>query len=159
MSHQPFVYSYTFVIRNPLEHKLILWIQIPCENLERAAAFYQNTFGVEFFFETLNGIPHAVFKENQRGEKPLNGALIQSELKPEAGRGPILFFDATGKFDFILSQIVAHGGQVLKGKTLISKSIDSHTQAIPRTYIDNREGYFAHVIDSEGNKLGLYGSH
>lgn len=141
-----------------MEHKLILWIQIPCENLERAAAFYQKTFGVEFFFETLNDIPHAVFKENARGEKLLNGALIQSEIKPEPGRGPILFFDATGKFDFILAQIVANGGKVLKEKTLIRKSIDSQTQVIPRTYIDNREGYYAHVVDSEGNKLGLYGS-
>lgn len=141
-----------------MEHSLINWIQIPCENLQRAADFYIKVFGVEFFFETLNDIPHAVFRENAKGHKPVNGALIEVNDKSRLGQGTILFFDATGRFEHILEKIQSCGGTVLVPKTLIRKKVDAETSTIPNTYIDNKPGYFAHFIDCEGNRMGLYGT-
>lgn len=141
-----------------MEHSLINWIQIPCENLERAAHFYTKTFEVDFFFETLNDIPHAVFKENVKGHRPVNGALIEVKDKSRLGQGTILFFDATGRFEYILEKIKENGGEVLVQKTLIRKNLGGGSSSIPNTYIDNKPGYFAHFIDSEGNRMGLYGT-
>lgn len=141
-----------------MEHALVNWIQIPCENLERAADFYRKTFEVDFFFEVLNDIPHAVFKENSKGQRPVNGALIEVSDKSRLGQGVVLFFEATGRFEYILEKVQANGGKILVPKTLIRKKLEPGTSTIPNTYIDNKPGYFAHFLDCEGNRLGLYGT-
>jgi predicted enzyme related to lactoylglutathione lyase len=141
-----------------MDHAAIIWIQIPVENIERAAAFYRKALGFDFFFETLNNIPHAIFKENSHGKRPVNGALIEVKNKNESGHGTVLFFEATGRFELIVQGIEENGGKILISKTLIKKKIDEHSGTIPDTYIDGKPGYFVHFLDSEGNKMGLYGS-
>lgn len=142
-----------------MQHTALVWIQIPAYNLQRAADFYTKVFGFEFFFETLNNIPHAVFKADANGQRPVNGALIEVNNKSMELQGAVLFFDATGRFEFITENIVANGGKILKAKTLITKKLESHFSIIPETYIDDKPGYFVHFLDSEGNRMGLYGSH
>lgn len=140
-----------------MEHTALVWLHIPAENLQRAADFYTNVFGYEFFFEQLNGVPHAMFKPDSKGRKPINGAIV--EVKEfTRGNSCVLFFDATGKFEFLAENIEKFGGTVLIKKTLITKKIDEKSGYIPNTYIDDKPGYFMHFLDSEGNKMGLYGS-
>ena len=141
-----------------MDHIALAWIQIPVENLERAEAFYRKAFGFDFFFETLNNIPHAIFKENASGKKPVNGALIEVKDKNKEGHGPVLFFEATGRFEIITQGIEANGGKIIIPKTLIKKKLEGNFGTIPDTYIDGKPGYFVHFMDSEGNKMGLYGS-
>ncbi len=139
-----------------MEKSIIKWIQIPSKNVKRAASFYENVFGASFFFEELNGISHAVFKENTTGQKMINGAII--EVKEPLGVGVVLFFGATGNFENIIDLIKENGGKIIVDKTLITKKENDKTSLIPNTYIDDKPGYFAHFLDSEGNKMGLYGS-
>lgn len=139
-----------------MQHSIISWIQIPAKNLARAAKFYETVFDANFFFEELNNIPHAVFKLNKQGNKLINGALI--ETSEPIGIGTVLFFEATGNFEMIMELIVENGGKILTPKTLITKKESDSNYVIPNTYIDNKPGYFAHFLDSEGNKMGLYGS-
>lgn len=139
-----------------MEHSQISWIQIPAKNLARASKFYQNVFDATFFFEELNGIPHAVFTSNEIGKKLMNGALIETD--GEIGLSTILFFEATGNFETIIEEIENNGGKILIPKTLITRKENANDSVIPRTYIDNKPGYYAHFLDSEGNKMGLYGS-
>ena len=141
-----------------MNHDIIPWIQIPTIDLKRASTFYKNVFNIETFFENLNGIPHAVFVENHRGVKPINGALIEVTAGEKLGRGPVLFFEATGQFAIILELIEANGGEILIPKTLIKRKTSEGFSDIPDTYVDNRPGYYARFKDSEGNLMGLYGS-
>ncbi len=139
-----------------MEHSNIKWIQIPATNLSRATTFYENVFDAAFFFEKLNGMPHAIFKKNNNKEL-LNGALV--EFKDiTIGSGPVLFFDATGDFETIMELIEENGGKITHSKTLIVAKESESSYTIPNTYIDNKPGYYAHFIDSEGNKMGLYGT-
>lgn len=141
-----------------MEHTALVWVQVPAEDLNRAVTFYTRVFGFEFFLENLNNIPHAVFKPDSKGRKPINGAIIETKGRSSETHGSILFFDATGRFEFFTYAIEANGGKILVKKTLISKKIDATSGIIPNTYIDDKPGYFAHFLDSEGNKMGLYGS-
>lgn len=141
-----------------MRHSSLQWIQIPAKDVARAAKFYENVFGFAFFFEDLNDIPHAVFKEGPDGVRPVNGAIIQVEDELSS-RGPVLFFDATSRFDDIEEAILENGGKLLSRKALIRKKIDSDHSIIPLTYIDEAPGYFARFLDSEGNRMGLYGAH
>lgn len=141
-----------------MENSAISWIQIPSKNLVRAAKFYETVFDASFFFEELNNIPHAVFKNNNSGKKLLHGAIIEVEADKLIGLGTILFFDATGDFETIIELIETNGGKILIPKTLITRKESDSEYIIPNTYIDNKPGYYAHFLDSEGNKMGLYGS-
>lgn len=141
-----------------MEHPSIQWIQIPCKNLLRATAFYKTIFDAAFFFEELNGIPHAVFKIGKNGKKLLQGAIIELKDYENIGTGPVLFFDATGDFETIITLIKENGGEITHAKTLITRKEGENSYAIPNTYIDNKPGYYAHFIDCEGNKMGLYGT-
>ena len=104
-----------------MEHHNIPWIQIPVYDLKRAASFYENVLDASFFFEDLNNMPHAIFKENENGIKLLNGALVKIKKNDALSSGPILFFDATGIFDVILKLIKENGGEIIKDKKLITK--------------------------------------
>ena len=141
-----------------MENSSIQWIQIPAKNISRAATFYENVFGAAFFFEKLNDLPHAIFKPDEEGKKIIHGAIAEVPDKESVGNGPVLFFDATGNFETIMELVEEFGGKVTHAKTLIiaKESADSYT--IPNTYIDNKHGYYAHFLDSEGNKMGLYGT-
>lgn len=141
-----------------MEHTSVEWIQIPSKNLKRAASFYKAVFDADFFFEELNNIPHAVFKMGKSGKKLLNGALIEVDSKESLGMGCVLFFNATGDFETIMNLIKLNGGKITKNKTLITNKESENSYTIPNTYIDNKPGYYAHFIDSEGNKMGLYGT-
>ena len=141
-----------------MEHTAIQWIQIPAKNLKRATSFYKNIFDADFFYEDLNGIPHAVFKVGENGKKLLHGAIIELNEKENVGQGPVLFFDATGDFETIIDLIKENGGEVTHKKTLITKRESEDSYTIPNTYIDNKPGYYARFVDCEGNKMGLYGS-
>ena len=88
----------------------------------------------------------------------MNDTLIKVEKDEVLCSGPILICDATGKFNTILRLIKENGGQVIKDKKLIIKMESESSYTIPNTYIDNKPGYYAHFIDSEGNKMGLYGT-
>ncbi len=141
-----------------MEHSSIQWIQIPAKNLIRATSFYEKIFDASFFFEELNKIPHAIFKKGETDKKLLNGAIIEVDENSDIGLSTILFFDATGNFSTILSMIKENGGKVIKNKTLITRKESNRSFIIPNTYIDNKPGYYAHFLDSEGNRMGLYGT-
>ena len=70
--------------------------------------------------------------------------------------GPILFFDANAGMTDIIENVEEHGGKVLLKKTLIRNVSVDGSFIIPKTLIDGKMGYFAYIMDSEGNKLGLY---
>jgi len=142
-----------------VQQQKLPWIQLPAKNLKRAAAFYHKVFDMPTFFETLNDIPHAVFIANDNGLKYVHGAIIELPEEEAIGRGPVLFFEVTGKFESCLDAIVEMGGEVLVSKTLIKAKQEDGTASIPNTYIDDQPGYFARIIDSEGNRIGLYGAH
>jgi predicted enzyme related to lactoylglutathione lyase len=141
-----------------MEHSAVQWIQIPAKKLNRAATFYEEVFSAAFFFEELNSIPHAVFRVAKNGKKLIHGAIIELQGISNTGTGPVLFFDATGNFETILELIKENGGEIIKNKTLITSKESGNSFTIPNTYIDNKPGYYAHFYDSEGNKMGLYGT-
>ena len=65
------------------------------------------------------------------------------------------FFYAISMAD-ALSQVMNCEGQIIKGKTLIKQKNETGDVMINNNLIDNNIGYFAEILDSEGNKLCIY---
>lgn len=137
--------------------KLICWFEIPVKNMHRAVHFYSNVLDVAFEEQMLGGILHAVFK-NKRGENfEITGALRDVSDSDDKIFGSVIFFDVNRQgMDNVLKKTESYGGKILMPKTLLKNKLKDGRVTIAKTYIDQQSGYVAYIMDTEGNKIGLY---
>ena len=114
----------------------INWFEIPALDFDRAIKFYENILGVSLRREVFHGTSNALFPANEQG---VGGAVVCAEGYIPSASGSFVYLNADGKLDAVLSRVEAAGGQIVRPKT-----------AIPP------QGYFAWLIDSEGNKIALH---
>ena len=116
----------------------INWFEIPVINLERATAFYQGLLATELRIEDCSGMQLAVFPYEQ--EKGIGGALmVMPEHSPNT-HGSIVYLNAGDSLNATLARLDHTSAKVLLAPV-----------ALP----DNM-GFFAHILDSEGNRVGLH---
>ncbi len=120
----------------------LCWFEIPVLDLDRAERFYRALLGCSFTREaSATGDPNvalSMFDSADGARPPVCGCLIQgTPLKP-ATAGVTVYFD-TPDLAGSLERAVAAGGSVL----------------LPRTAI-GPYGFFAHIQDCEGNRIGLH---
>jgi len=117
-------------MKNPVE-----WFEIATVDLERAKRFYSNVFNLEFQFVEMPGSRMYMFGEP--GKEGASGALVDSDGSKPGTEGTIVYFSCEN-----ISEQLEHaekeGGEVLLPKTDIGES-----------------GFFAQIIDTEGNRIGL----
>ncbi len=123
-----------------LRQHAINWFEIPCEDFERATAFYETLLGAPMQRETLEGaadVPVAFFPTERSGT---GGTLVKrSFLKPARG-GTMVYLNCDGDLDAVLGRVSKAGGLVL----------------MPKTPVPGGHGHFACLRDSEGNHIGLH---
>jgi len=115
----------------------LVWVDIPVVELERAIRFYQQVLDILIDRE-FPDMPIAVFRHQQSA---VSGCLFRKQGELPCANGPLLYFNAEGRLDAALEQVIACGGKVLKGKHSIGPF-----------------GYRAVVLDSEGNRIALHSS-
>jgi len=115
--------------------KLISWVEIPAKDFERAVNFYRSVLNIELQIIDCGQEKMACFPNGE-------GAIsFAADFNP-GKNGALVSFNMENDLDGALKRIVENKGSILQSKTKI--------QAEGR-------GYFALFIDSEGNKVGLYG--
>jgi len=114
--------------------KLVSWVEIPATDIERAAKFYGKIFNLELKVMDFGREKMACFPNGE-------GAISQtSEFKPSKD-GVLVSFDAGGDLSTLLNTVTEIGGEIVTAKTKIEAE---------------GRGYFALIIDTEGNRVGLY---
>jgi uncharacterized protein len=116
----------------------INWFEIPVVNLDRAQHFYQTILGCRMQREDMGPAAMAVFPYT-RGEG-VSGALMSAAEGPINGGGTLVYLNAGDSLDAVLTRVTAAGGQI----------------ALPRQALPPGMGFFAHIIDTEGNRVGLH---
>jgi uncharacterized protein len=114
------------------------WFEIPVTNFPRAKQFYEVVFGKPIqemaMGPTLMGfLPH----EQSVG---VGGAIVLADEFVPSKQGSLIYLNVGDDLAPALARVVSAGGQV----------------AVPKTEIGNDFGFFAHFIDTEGNKIGLH---
>lgn len=115
--------------------KLISWVEIPASDFDRAVQFYSNILEVELQKIIAGNEKMACFPGGE-------GAISQSPGFNPSKDGVLVSLNTANRLDDVLVAIGDNGGSIVQPKTKIEA--------------ENR-GYFALFIDSEGNKVGLYG--
>lgn len=114
-----------------------VWFEIPSVDFDRATAFYEALFGVSLRRETIGGGTLGVFPYEQPA---LSGCVINGPMYRPAADGPVIYLNADGKLDDILARVASLGGSVVTPKIALPPGM----------------GFFAHIRDTEGNRVGLH---
>ena len=117
----------------------ISWFEIPATDLNKAQAFYEAVLECKMRREPMGPSEGAVFPyEAQEG---VGGALMAGPTAPAlASGGTLVYLDASPSLDAALARAVKAGGKV----------------ALPRQALPPGLGFFAHITDLDGNRVGLH---
>lgn len=118
-------------------HNAINWFEIPVNDMSRAQTFYESLLGRPLKREECGGFPMAMLPAD---DKAVSGCLIQGEGFTPSEQGSVLYLNAEPSLDAALARASAAGGRVALDKTALPDDL----------------GVFAHIIDSEGNRIGLH---
>ncbi|WP_066632920.1 VOC family protein [Labilibacter marinus] len=116
--------------------KLISWVEIPCVNFNQAVSFYSKVLKVDLQVVECEQEKMACFPGGE-------GAISYAPNFKPSKNGALVSFNVEDDMDRALQRISDHGGSIIQGKTKIEAE---------------GRGYFAIFIDSEGNRVGLYGN-
>jgi len=118
---------------------VISWFQIPVANFERAVKFYNTILSVELLESQAMGAKVALFPHDMKNGA-VGGALYQGASFTPSGEGTVVMLNAGEDLSGVLSRIEQVGGSI----------------TMPKTPINNNNGFIAYFIDSEGNRVGLH---
>ena len=118
----------------------ISWFEIPTTQLDRAQAFYEAVLGRPMRREAMGPSQGAVFAYDP-AQDGVGGALMMGPTAPAVSQaGTLVYLDATPSLDAALQRALDAGGAV----------------ALPRQALPPGMGFFAHILDLDGNRVGLH---
>lgn len=114
----------------------VQWLEIATTDIERAKKFYSNVFDLQFqFIETPDSKMYMFGEPDKPG---CSGALVQSADNTPGMDGTLVYFSCED-VNIQVERVSNEGGKIV----------------IPKTDI-GEFGFFAHCIDTEGNRIGLH---
>lgn len=118
----------------------ISWFEIPTTQLAAAQAFYEAVLQRPMRREAMGPSQGAVFAYDPAGDGT-GGALMMGPTAPApSSGGTLVYLDASPSLDAALARAQAAGAVV----------------ALPRTALPEGMGFFAHICDLDGNRVGLH---
>lgn len=116
----------------------INWFEIPVTDFDRAKKFYETLFDA-----TLMEMP---FPNGKYGMLPadmqnggVGGGIVQGEGFEPSDKGTVVYLNGGDDLSVPLSKVENAGGKIVMPKTSIGEN-----------------GFMAHFIDTEGNKVALH---
>lgn len=117
----------------------IVWGEIPVTDFERAKKFYSAIYDYEMYTQQMG--PHLMgFLPMERDSQGIGGAIVSGEGYVPSRQGSLIYLNGGKDLNVVLNRVEKAGGKVLQPKTQITPEI----------------GYFALLIDTEGNKVALH---
>ena len=124
-------------MEHPTVHALN-WFEIPVRDLNRARAFYETLLATTLRRETIGASQLAVFV---CGEQGVGGCLMAGDTAPAPSTGgTLVVLNATPSLAAVLARVDPAGGRI----------------TTPRVQLPGDMGCFAHITDTEGNRVGLH---
>ena len=114
------------------------WFEIPAADLDRATRFYESLLDKKLRREEMGGMAMGVFPHEENSG--VGGCVMAGEGCAPAEGGTIVYLDAGPLIDIVLGRVGKAGGKIALDKTALPPGM----------------GYFAHIIDTEGNRGGVH---
>lgn len=116
----------------------INWFEIPVRDIDRAQRFYEALLAKPLHRQAMGDSELAIFPYADDG---VSGCLHMGpeQTQPQT-QGTLVYLDAGPSLPATLARVAGLGGRI----------------ATPLTELPPGMGCFAHIIDSEGNRVGLH---
>lgn len=115
----------------------VVWFEIPATDFDRAARFYEQIFALTLKKQQMGPQMLGVFPY----EPPaISGCVIAGPNLVAGSAGTIIYVNADPLLSTVVDRVAAAGGQVL----------------VRRGELPEGMGVFAHILDTEGNRIGLH---
>lgn len=111
--------------------------EIPATDINRAVSFYQSILGINIEVIDMQGMQMGLFPSEGHA---VSGVITSGEGYEPSTNGVLVYLNGGDNLELVLNKIEQFGGQIV----------------MPKSLIDEENGYFAMFIDSEGNKMGLH---
>jgi uncharacterized protein len=111
------------------------WFEIPVTDIERATKFYSAIFDTTL--EVFHGPDFASAMFPHDGG--VGGGLVAGDGYTPTAQGSLVYLNANPDLNIFLDRVKRAGGQVLKAKSDIGEN-----------------GFFALILDTEGNRVALH---
>jgi uncharacterized protein len=118
---------------------LVVWVEIPVKDLERAARFYQALFPEASTEIDDAGVRRTVTLFGGSADGKSGISLNQTENFEPSDKGVLVYLDTGDDLTEHLNRVEPFGGKVVSGKTSMGAA-----------------GWLATFLDTEGNLLALY---
>ncbi|MFT4153494.1 VOC family protein [Parafilimonas sp.] len=121
---------------------VITWFEIPVSDIDRAKKFYETILDIEMV-KRADGNDEAVFFPFNPGvvqatSGRVTGILSKTARNNPSGNGTVVYINASPYIQTVLDKVEQTGGKIIAPKMQIPA------------------GFIAIIIDTEGNKIGLY---
>jgi uncharacterized protein len=115
----------------------ISWFEIPVSNFARAKAFYETVLGLTIEPMVMGSTTMGFLSSSPDA---VGGAIVHGEDVTPSKQGTTVYLNGGDNLAPMLARVERAGGSI----------------AVPKTEIGNDFGFFAHFIDTEGNRVGLH---
>jgi len=115
----------------------VVWFEIPAGDLARATRFCETILATSLKAETFGTHELSVFAHD---DDAASGCLMKGPGFEPSKSGVVAYLNADPSLDAVLARVERAGGKI----------------AVPRTDLPGDMGSFAHIIDSEGNRVRLH---
>lgn len=112
-------------------------VEIPVSNMERAGKFYGTILNVSIEKMTMEDTELGVIPANPDS---VNVVLVKGKDYIPTKNGIVVYLNVGNDLQPALDKVEKNGGKIVLPKTLISPEM----------------GYYAYIIDTEGNKIGFH---
>ena len=113
------------------------WFEIPVGDFARAKAFYERVLGISISAMPMGPVTMGMLSSDPNA---VGGAIVHGDGGTPSESGTLVYLNGGDDLAPMLARVVEAGGSVL----------------VPKTEIGNDFGFFAHFIDTEGNRVGLH---
>jgi uncharacterized protein len=113
------------------------WFEIPVVDFARAKTFYETLLGRAIEPMVMGPTTMGFLSSDTNA---VGGAIVQGEGCSPSQAGTLVYLNGGDDLAPMLARVESAGGSVL----------------VPKTEIGNNFGFFAHFLDTEGNRVGLH---
>lgn len=113
------------------------WFEIPATNFARAKVFYEVVLGMTIEPMVMGPTTMGFLSSDPNA---VGGAIVHGDGATPSKQGTIVYLNGGDDLAPMLARVERAGGSI----------------AVPKTEIGNDFGFFAHFIDTEGNKVGFH---
>lgn len=115
------------------------WFEIPVKDFDRAKKFYTTVLETSIKDAHMEDMKYGILPHDMENNG-VGGAIVEAKGGQEpSANGTTVYLNGGNDLNIALSRVEEAGGRILMPKTSVGE-----------------EGFIAHFIDTEGNKVALH---